>query len=68
VGGTSWVRGRKRQEAHNWGGIMPNYLFLVGSYNYLEVTGAGTLYLGINDWKVEDNSGSLTVTASWLAK
>jgi len=46
-------------------GIMPNHLFFVGSYNYLEVRGPGTLYLGINDWKVEDNSGSLNVTVSY---
>ena len=43
-------------------GIMPNQLFFVGANNYLQVSGPGILYLGINDWYVDDNSGSLTVT------
>ncbi len=42
-------------------GIMPNQLFLVGSRNVIRVTGPGTLYLGVNDWYVDDNSGSLYV-------
>jgi hypothetical protein len=42
-------------------GIMPNYLFFLGSYNVLH-RGPGTLYLGINDGVVFDNSGSLTVS------
>lgn len=46
-------------------GIMPNQLFFVGTNNYLQVTGAGTLYLGVNDWYVDDNSGSVTVTVAF---
>jgi len=42
-------------------GIMPNLLFFVGSYNVIQVSGPGTLYLGINDSGVADNTGSLTV-------
>ena len=48
-------------------GIMPNQLFFVGSNNYIQVRGPGTLYLGINDWFVDDNSGSLTVTVTYHA-
>ena len=47
-------------------GIMPNQLFFVGAINYIPVSGPGTLYLGINDWYVDDNSGALTVTVSYL--
>jgi hypothetical protein len=43
-------------------GIMPNLLFFVGTYNVIQVSGPGTLYLGINDGGVSDNSGSITVT------
>jgi len=46
-------------------GIMPNLLFFVGANNCIQVNGPGTLYLGINDWYVDDNSGSLTVTVSY---
>jgi hypothetical protein len=46
-------------------GIMPNQLFFVGTNNYLQVTGPGTLYLGVNDWYVDDNSGSVTVTVAF---
>jgi hypothetical protein len=42
-------------------GVMPNRLFFVGTYNVIS-EGPGTLYLGINDPGVADNSGSLTVT------
>ena len=42
-------------------GIMPNLLFFVGTYNVIQVSGPGTLYLGINDGNVSDNSGSVTV-------
>jgi hypothetical protein len=42
-------------------GITPDRLFFVGTYNVISV-GPGTLYLGINDPGVADNSGSLTVT------
>jgi hypothetical protein len=41
-------------------GIMPNHLFLVGTYNVISA-GPGTLYLGINTAGVNRNSGSLTV-------
>jgi hypothetical protein len=44
-------------------GITPNLLFFVGNYNVVQVSGPGTLYLGINDGNVSDNSGSITVTA-----
>lgn len=43
-------------------GIPPNALFFVGSYYTLDVPGPGTLYLGINDPGVADNSGGYTVT------
>lgn len=43
-------------------GIMPNMLFFVGRYNAIQVSGPGTLYLGINDNGVIDNSGSLKVS------
>jgi hypothetical protein len=42
-------------------GIMPNRLFFVGTYNVIS-EGPGTLYLGINDTDVSDESGSITVT------
>jgi hypothetical protein len=42
-------------------GIMPNMLFFVGSFNAIETSGPGTLYLGINDEGIVDNSGALTV-------
>ncbi len=45
-------------------GIMPNGLFFVGEGTTLTVTGAGTLFLGINDTLTGDNSGGFTVTVS----
>lgn len=42
-------------------GIKPSSLFFVGKGITLEVTEAGTLFLGINDWVVADNSGGFTV-------
>lgn len=42
-------------------GIMPDKLFFVGTDNVIQTNGAGTLYLGVNDPYVSDNSGSLTV-------
>ena len=45
-------------------GIMPNMLFFVGTYNVIQVRGPGTLFLGINDGNVSDNSGSITVEAT----
>jgi len=42
-------------------GIMPDKLFFVGSYNVIQVSGPGTLYLGVNDMYDDDNVGSLTV-------
>jgi hypothetical protein len=45
-------------------GITPNMLFFVGGHTKLEVNGPGTLYLGIDDDIVSDNSGSLTVRVS----
>jgi len=45
-------------------GIMPNGLFFIGASKSLPVTGAGTLYLGINDNIVGDNSGGFNVDVS----
>ena len=45
-------------------GIMPNGLFFIGTGISLPVTEAGTLYLGINDWGVGDNSGGFNVDVS----
>ncbi|HSF18342.1 MAG TPA: hypothetical protein VLK65_22610 [Vicinamibacteria bacterium] len=42
-------------------GIPPNSLFFIGNYYTLDVSGPGTLYLGINDPGVADNSGGYTV-------
>lgn len=42
-------------------GIMPNSLFFIGEGITYNATEAGTLYLGINDWWVGDNSGGYTV-------
>jgi len=49
-------------------GIMPNQMFFLGINNYVVVSGPGTLYLGVNDWYVDDNSGSLTVTLTYTAE
>jgi len=46
-------------------GIMPNGLFFIGTGINLPVTEAGTLYLGINDYSVGDNSGGFNVTVSF---
>lgn len=45
-------------------GIAPSQLFFVGNLHAIVVNTAGTLYLGINDNMVGDNSGSFTVTTS----
>jgi len=42
-------------------GIMPGGLFFIGTGKTIEVTQAGTLFLGINDWWVGDNGGGFTV-------
>ncbi len=42
-------------------GIMPDKLFFIGSDNTIQTTGAGTLYLGVNDMTASDNSGALTI-------
>lgn len=42
-------------------GITPNTLFFVGSYTAIDVNGPGTLFLGINDSGVADNTGGFTV-------
>jgi hypothetical protein len=42
-------------------GIMPSALFFVGESKTITVNVAGTLYLGINDTLVSDNSGGFTV-------
>lgn len=42
-------------------GIIPNRLFFIGTSKTIHVNGAGTLFLGINDEGIEDNSGGFTV-------
>jgi hypothetical protein len=49
-------------------GIMPSSLFFVGETATITVTLPGTLYLGINDTLVSDNSGGFTVQVSSTAK
>jgi hypothetical protein len=46
-------------------GIMPGGLFLIGTGTTITVTEAGTLFLGINDWYVPDNSGAFNVTVTF---
>jgi len=43
-------------------GIMPGGLFFIGEGKTFHVTEPGTLFLGINDTLVRDNSGGFTVT------
>lgn len=45
-------------------GIVPSQLFFVGNSHVIEVNSAGTLYLGINDGGVVDNSGAFTVNVT----
>jgi len=45
-------------------GIIPNGLFFIGTGKSIPVSEAGTLFLGINDYKVGDNSGGFNVTVS----
>jgi hypothetical protein len=45
-------------------GIMPGYLFFIGTGKSFPVSEAGTLFLGINDMIVGDNSGGFNVTVS----
>jgi hypothetical protein len=45
-------------------GIMPNDLFFIGRGKTFSVSEAGTLFLGINDTFVFDNSGGFTVTVT----
>lgn len=45
-------------------GIMPSALFFIGESKTITVNLAGTLYLGINDTLVSDNSGGFTVQVS----
>ncbi len=45
-------------------GIMPGGLFFIGTGKTFSVGGAGTLFLGINDWYVGDNGGGFTVTVT----
>jgi len=46
-------------------GILPTGLFFIGQSKTLHVTVAGTLFLGINDSLVNDNSGGFNVTVSF---
>ena len=45
-------------------GVMPNGLFFIGTAKTFSVHHAGTLFLGINDTFVGDNSGGFTVTVT----
>lgn len=45
-------------------GIMPTGLRFIGTGKSVTVTGAGTLYLGINDGGASDNSGGFNVTVT----
>lgn len=45
-------------------GIMPDGLFFIGRGKTFYVKEAGTLFLGINDTNVFDNSGGFTVTVT----
>jgi hypothetical protein len=45
-------------------GIMPGGLFFIGAGKTFAVKQAGTLFLGINETLVGDNSGSFTVTVT----
>ena len=42
-------------------GIVPSTLFFIGTSKTINVHGAGTLFLGINDEGVEDNGGGFMV-------
>src|SRR5438034_7234425 len=42
-------------------GIVPSTLFFIGTSKTINVHGAGTLFLGINDEGVEDNEGGFMV-------
>jgi hypothetical protein len=45
-------------------GIMPGGLFFIGEGKTIDVKEAGTLFLGINDTYVADNSGGFNVTVT----
>ena len=45
-------------------GIMPGGLFFIGTGKTFSVHEAGTLFLGINDFGLGDNSGGFTVTVA----
>jgi len=45
-------------------GIMPGWVFFVGESKTIEVKEAGTLFLGINDTGVVDNSGGFNMEVS----
>jgi hypothetical protein len=45
-------------------GIMPGGLFFIGTGKTFDVKEAGTLFLGINDTTIDDNSGGFNVTVS----
>ena len=45
-------------------GIMPGNLFFIGTGKTFSLTEAGTLFLGINDAGVSDNSGGFNVTVT----
>jgi hypothetical protein len=43
-------------------GIMPGAVFFIGASRTITVTEAGTLFLGINDCEIGDNSWGFNVT------
>ena len=45
-------------------GIQPAALFYIGPTKTFSVNGPGTLYLGVNDWMIWDNSGGFNVTVT----
>jgi hypothetical protein len=45
-------------------GIMPGYLFFIGTGKTFSVSEPGTLFLGINDMVVGDNGGGFNVTVT----
>ena len=55
------VDGTKALARH---GIVPSTLVFVGTGKTFWVFEAGTLYLGINDYFVDDNGGGFNVTVS----
>jgi len=49
-------------------GVKPGWLFFVGKDKKFQVKEAGTLFLGINDSGVDDNSGGFHVNVTFTAR